>query len=447
LNDPAAADEEVVQPNETNDRIARIRMELENDLARPADLGHLRSTNEPAPPDLHMTILQTLFDLHGTPEHCAAGQQPRRESENVVRLRAVQCANQLIDAGCSQREAARRLAVNERTLRHWDATRGLPADLRDACPLFAAPPRGRPVVQSPPAQQQAIWSWLDQVGPGVGVPTLRTRFDGMSRAELDVIVKDYRRQWRAQNMRLLHVLHWQRPGTVWAADFAEAPCLIDGHYRYLLAIRDLASGLQLLWQPIAAPTAEVMLAELSVLFALHGAPWILKTDNGSAFIADPLRWYLHHANVFQLFSPPRTPAYNGSIEASIGSLKIRTQLHSELAGHAGLWTSDDVEAARTEANTTARPRRLHGKTPEEVWQARRPLTSHERECFRATAEQFRTEARIEKGLPAHEPLTRIEQAAVDRVAFSRALVAHDLLLFRRRRIPPPIIWQKVAIDP
>jgi transposase InsO family protein len=278
------------------------------------------------------------------------------------------------------------------------------------------------------------------------VPTLRSRFDGMSRAELDNLVQDYRRQWRAQHTRLLHVLHWQRPGTVWAADFAEAPCLIDGHYRYLLAVRDLASGLQLLWQPVSAPTAEVVLAELSVLFARHGAPWILKTDNGSAFIADTLRWYLHRSNVFQLFSPPHTPAYNGSIEASIGSLKNRTQLHSECAGHPGLWTSDDVEAARIEANTTARPRRLHGKTPDEVWQARRPLTLHERDCFQATAQQFRTEATIEKGLPTHETLTRIEQAAVDRVAFSRALVAHDLLLFRRRRIPPHIHWQKVAIE-
>jgi chaperone required for assembly of F1-ATPase len=89
---------------------------------------------------------------------------------------------------------------------------------------------------------------------------------------------------------------------------------------------------------------------------------------------------------------------------------------------------------------------LHAKTPEEVWRARRPLTLHERECFQATAEQFRTDARIEKGLPIQVPLTRITQAAVDRVAFSRALVAHDLLLFRRRRIPPRIIWQKLAIE-
>ena len=360
-------DEEIAQPQETNDRIARIRMELENDWARPADLGDLSlTTNLPAPPDVHMTILQTLVELQAadTPQHRgAAAQQPRRDLEKVVRLRAVQCADQLTDSGCSQREAAQRLAVNERTLRHWDASRELPADLRDACPLFAAPLRGRPLVQAQPTQQQAIFSWLDSVGPGVGVPTLRTRFDGLTRAELDNLVKDYRRRWRAQHTRLLHVLNWQRPGTVWAADFAEAPGLIDGHYRYLLAVRDLASGLQLLWQPVIAQTAEVLRAELSVLFALHGAPWILKTDNGSAFIADPLRWYLQTSNVFQLFSPPHTPAYNGSIEASIGSLKNRTQQQCELAGHPGLWTSDDVEAARIEANTTARPRRLHGKTP------------------------------------------------------------------------------------
>jgi transposase InsO family protein len=414
-------------------------MELEQALARPADPGDLRlPTNLPAQqPDVHMTILQTLLELAAADapqRQGVAGQQPRRALQHVARLRAVQYANRLTERGYSHAEAARRLGVHERTLRHWIDTRG----------DQPVQPLGRPVTRSEPSQQQAVFTLLDTVGPGVGVPTLRTRFVGMARAELDDLVKQYRRQWRADNLRLLHVLDWRRPGTVWAMDFAKAPCLIDGHDRYLLAVRDLASGQQLLWQPVAAPTAEVVLAELSLLFALHGSPWVLKTDNGSAFIADALRWYLQRWRVFQLFSPPHTPAYNGSIEASIGSLKKRTERQSELAGQAGLWTSDHVDLARVEANTSARPRRLHGLTPDQVWQARGPLTAEDRDRFQATVEQFRTEARVEQGLPAEEPLTRLQQAAVDRVAFRRALVAHDLLLFRRRQIPPRIGRPKVA---
>ena len=419
--------------------MAPIRTELDQDLARPADRGDLGLTIDvPAQADLHMSILQTVLELQAAktgPRLGAAGQQPRRDLEHVVRRRAAQLAGQLTDLGYSHSDAAQRLGVNDRTLRSWNQT-----------PRGAAPvqPLGRPLAQADAAQQQAVVSWLDTIGPGVGVPTLRTRFDGMARAELDDLLKTYRRRWRADHPRRLHVLHWQRPGAVWAMDFAEAPCVMEDLSPYLLAVRDLASGQQLLWQPVAAPTAAVVLAELRVLFALHGAPLVLKTDNGSAFIADELRWLLHRAGVHQLFSPPHTPAYNGSIEASIGSLKKRTERQSTLAGHPGLWTSANVAAARNEANLTARPRRLHGATPDQVWQTRRPLTTEERAAFQATVEQFRTEARVERGLPAHGPLTRTEQAAVDRVALRRALVAHDLLLFRRRRIPPRISRPKLA---
>ena len=141
---------------------------------------------------------------------------------------------------------------------------------------------------------------------------------------------------------------------------------------------------------------------------------------------------------------PRTPAYNGAIEASIGSMKQRTQRHSNRAGHPGQWTSINLAAARTEANTSARPRRLHGLTPQQVWDARPPLCPDQRTRFDASVAQFQTEARQQRGLSAREPLTRAEQPSVDRVALRRALVAHDLLLFRRRRIPPPIPRPKVT---
>ena len=433
-------DEEIANEELTPNRMTQIRMELEQESARPDDSNRHLPGDEPAPADTHMNILQSLLDLEAaqTPQRLGpVGQQPRRALEQTVRRRAVACADRLTDIGHSYLEAARRLGVMPRTLRYW----------REACRTEMPPqPLGRPLTPLDSAQHQAVISLLDTVGPGLGVPSLRRHFDAMTRANLDDLVKDYRRCWRAANPRLLHVLHWQRPGTVWAADFAQTPYLIDGHYRYALAVRDLASGLQLLWQPVAALTAEALLAELPLLFALHGAPWILKTDNGSAFIAEVVRWYLQHAGVHQLFSPPLSPAYNGSIEASIGSMKKRTQRHSELAGHDGIWTSSDLDRARIEANTTARPRRLHGLTPQQVWDARPPLDAEEHARFDATVAQLQIEARIERGLFIDEPLTRAEQAAVDRVAFSRALVAHDLLLFRRRSIPPQITRPKVAIQ-
>lgn len=385
-----------------------------------------------------MSIVQSLIQEQASAKRQRLGpaaQGPRRQLEQIVRQRAVQLVEHLREEGHGAAEAAQRLDLKVRTFRSWrQRARG----------VLPVPSRGRPLAVSEPVQQQAVFSWLEVSGPGVGVPALRGRFEKMARAELTELLQAYRRRWRAEHARLLHVLHWQRPGSVWAMDFAEAPCAIDGVEEYLLAVRDLASGQQLLWQPVAAPTAEVVLAELPWLFTQHGAPLVLKTDNGSAFIADALRWYLDRCGVGQLFSPPRTPAYNGSIEASIGSLKKRTEQQCLSAGHPGCWTGPTVEAARIAANRTARPRRLHGLTPEQVWETRPLLTTQERATFQATVHRLRSEARIEQDLAAQEVLPRRQQAAVDRVAFRRALVAHDLLLFRRRRIPPRISRPKLA---
>jgi transposase InsO family protein len=298
-------------------------------------------------------------------------------------------------------------------------------------------------MQSNTSQQQAVSSLLDIFGPGVGVPTLCTCFPDLARAELDDLVKDYRARWRVDNLRLIHVLDWQRPGTVWAIDFAEAPSLIDGSCAYVLAVRDLASGQTLLWHPVAAPTADIVVAELRWLFTVHGAPLVLKSDNGSAFIADELRRELQRWGVGQLFWPPHRPEYNGSIEASIGSLKTRTERECLRHGRPAVWTSSDLEGAQLAANT-AHPRRLKGRTPEEVWQSRAALPADSRAAFQITVEQNRREERISRGLSEVDPLSRSEQASVDRVAYRRALVAHELLLFRRRRIPPRIPRPKPA---
>jgi hypothetical protein len=53
-------------------------------------------------------------------------------------------------------------------------------------------------------------------------------------------------------------------------------------------------------------------------------PLVLKSHNGSSFIADEMRRFLDGWQVRPLFSPPYTPEYNGAIEAGNGALKTRT---------------------------------------------------------------------------------------------------------------------------
>ena len=165
---------------------------------------------------------------------------------------------------------------------------------------------------------------IELVGPHIGVPTLQSLFQTMPRREIQDLLRRFRRVWRRRRRRLLHILHWRRPGTVWAIDFAEPPLSVDGRFDRLLAVRDLASGMQLLWLPVADETARTAIAGLEALFRQHGAPLVLKSDNGSAFIAGAFAKFLVRWRVWHLRSPPECPEYNGACEAGIGSMKTRT---------------------------------------------------------------------------------------------------------------------------
>ncbi len=178
-----------------------------------------------------------------------------------------------------------------------------------------------------------------------------------------------------------------------------------------------------------------------MLFTIHGAPLVVKSANGSAFIAEAVRRLLAPWEVFPLSSPPRMPSYNGACEASIGSLKTRTKKQAEAQKRPGEWSSTDAEAARAEGNGLPRGRRL-GPSRTRLWNARPPLVAAERSRFQEAYRREVRPARLEKGFWEDRPLTRKEQAAVDRIALRRALVARDYLEFRRRRILPPIKRQK-----
>jgi transposase InsO family protein len=248
------------------------------------------------------------------------------------------------------------------------------------------------------------------------------------------------------------VLHWDNPGRVWAIDFSQAPVLVDGGLLHLLAVRDLASGLQLLWQPIASATAEAAAAGLAQLFALHGAPLVIKCDNGP-FGAPDVQDLLARYEVATLFSPPLTPRYNGSIEAGIGSLKTRTDAAAARAGHPGVWTLDDLALAQSEANFAARPRGRNGPNPELIWQARMPIEVSERLLFRSRLEAAMAEVNEAKLFETAEVACEMttgevwSDRAMARLAIRRSLEAGGYLTYQRRQIPPHIPRPKAADIP
>jgi len=139
-----------------------------------------------------------------------------------------------------------------------------------------------------------------------------------------------------------------------------------------------------------------------------------------------MKGFLQEAGVMPLYSPPHWPSYNGAIEAGIGSLKWRTQQQAARHGRVALWTWDDVEAARCEANATLAASR---------WTRRTPVTDIERVRWELTVQRRRLETRIEERLGLETHLDHWQQGAVDRKAIERALVEHGYIVYSRRRIP------------
>jgi transposase InsO family protein len=349
--------------------------------------------------------------------HCGlARQRLARERELILRGNVVELIHWTANFGLSLPQAAERLHLSSRTLRHW-------------CDSFLiATPTihllGRPTQRSSLADRTDVLDVLKELGPTTSVATLRECFPSIARSELEDLLRRFRRVWQKRYRATPYMLHWQRVGAVWAIDFSEAPCLIDGAYPNLLAVRDLASHQQLLWMPTHDMHADTTVDALQMLFTIHGAPLVLKADNGSAFIAGATRDFLSPYGVELLFSPPHTPRYNGSIEAGIGSLKTRTERYASRDGHPGYWTSHDVAAAQSEANAAARPQGETGPTPDDLWHSRRPITAAERQFFQQTVQNHREDAgeRIDE--------TTREGRQLQREAIRRALVEHDILCSR-----------------
>ena len=365
------------------------------------------------------------------------GQKPRREVEQVSRKAAVSFLRWASRHGLSPEEGALRLGVPARTVRRW-CRRWKERELRSPIP------RGRPPEHVDERTRRWFLAAMFLLGPETGLPTLQRLFPQVARGELVELQRRYRRAWRRKQGLLAKVLHWTRPGSVWAMDFTEPDNPIEGIYPEILAVRDLGSGYTLAALPALAEDTATTMGLLGAMTRVHGTPLVLKMDNGSAFRSYDVKTWARANGVLPLYSPPYVPAYNGSIEAGGGSLKVRAHHQSVRHGRPGEWTCDDVEAARLQGNETGRPWGRQGPTPDEVWHSRAPISDNERAAFLDTYLAHARAERRERGMGEHEVLSHEEQSAVDRMAISRALIDHGLLKVRTRRITPPVVRAKTA---
>jgi transposase InsO family protein len=366
----------------------------------------------------------------------ALAQQSRRELEVEVRVRVVELGDWAHARGLLWIEIAASIGLSPRTLSAWRNRR--------SHDRLTPRPRGRRSTRSSRDERNAVVHFINDRGPCVGLPTLRAAFPTMRRAELADRLAHYRtacrRLFRTDRSRLT----WLRSGAVWAMDFVQASELIDGRFPFLLSIMDLASRYTLLWSPVPHEDAATVLTHLDELFTEHGAPLVLKCDNGPAFLSDTIKTFLTDWLVAALYSPARRPQYNGSCERNNGCLKCQSHHAAALVGHSDWWSTEDTAAARATLNATIRPWGHTGPTPDERWQSRELLSDAERTSFRTVVATNQREVRLEMNYPLDVVLAHYPQAAVDRIAIQRALVSQGLLKVSRRLITLPLKQLKLA---
>jgi hypothetical protein len=219
-------------------------------------------------------------------------------------------------------------------------------------------------------------------------------------------------------------------------DHSEATQLIDGQYEQIFAVRDLASHWQLAWRGVQSTDAEEACSILEELFARHGPPLVLKSDQGSAFIAEVMQELLRGRRVTPLFSPKRRPQYNGAIERANSTHKVYTHQQAVDEDHPRYWTTANLDAARQLSNSISRPWGQQGPSPDDVWQHREPITEHQRDEFARQLEHQRDLACTELGFTDRENLTPMQQDRLERLAISQALETLGYYTKHQVRRPP-----------
>jgi hypothetical protein len=348
---------------------------------------------------------------------------------NDCRQRELRCVAFLDSAkrqGATCREVSRRLTVAPRTLRRWRR-------------VEAPHAVGRPHFVLDRPLRQAIRRSVKQLGVRTGVETFKVRFPHVPRRVLADVKEHYRRTLARWRRRQLARLEWTQPGHVWAMDHAQPPLAMEGKYASILAVRDLASGVQLAWQPIRRADADTTVNVLSQLFVEHGAPLVLKSDNGKALTQGGVPGLLALHQVTPLVSPVHRPQYNGSCEAGVRAMKRRTEDIANLADRSRRWTSEDLAHALQIANEHHRTG-PHSPSRLAQWQQRAPITADERAAFLAALAT--TAAQLQAAQPG--PLTKQQTRTLQRRTTAQTLVEQGQLIIHRRPNNSPNKDQKAA---
>jgi hypothetical protein len=171
---------------------------------------------------------------------------------------------------------------------------------------------------------------------------------------------------------------------------------------------------------------------------------VLKSDNGPALKSEAVAELLASWGVVPLRSPPVTPEYNGSCEAGIGTMKVRTHYEAARQGRAGIWTCEDVEVARRHTGEFHYPHGHTQATASGLWQSRASIRYTERSQLKLALQRATHRIHESRTSTTDQQSAAAQQAAEHRSAVRQALIELGILTVTWRSIPLPIKPRKWA---
>jgi transposase InsO family protein len=344
-----------------------------------------------------------------------------REAENTARQATVMFMMDAEEAALTLNEASGMLGLCDETTREW----------RRRCETGQLVPSllGRPAYDCDGWTVREIRRFAWNIGPDVSVAFICEMIDWAPRSVVEEVLARWRAEIRHDRHVEIQTLTWEKPGRVWAMDWTEPDTTIDGLYKEVLVVRDLASGKILFTLPAETRDAELVRDVLKHLFLSHGAPLVLKSDNGKELIAEVVKDLLDEYGVEPLLSPEYYPQYNGAIEAGNGSLKTHAYYAAARHGRLGHWTADDIEEGRLKANETSRPWGWRGPSPDRRWAERSAIDYDEWDLFRSTVAEERT-----WWVTADEEEDPRLRKTQERMAMTKALVRCGCVAIGRQKV-------------
>jgi transposase InsO family protein len=214
--------------------------------------------------------------------------------------------------------------------------------------------------------------------------------------------------------RRLQIVQWLVRGAVWAVDGTWLAQPVAGAGRRALVVVELHSRKTLAVASVPGERAVAAEHVLEALFTEHGAPLVLKLDNGSAFTARRFADFCERNGVALMHSPVRRPSWNGTCEVSGRWAKRRAEAAARQRGAPGVLTHADLDAAISFIGTMPR------------------IVDALRRRFQDVLAQMRADVARERGLVLAPCLPDSVNRSLGRVAARRALQLCHILSIHGR---------------